>query len=380
MRASGSSASTAACAPSPGRSPQRGSGTGRDRPRALRSRLLQGSRARRYRSRWSPPPGRGRRLPPGPPRDRTGAAGGRSRPIGNAARSRRRPRPGAWAKGPRARCRRCAQPPTRRAAGHGQDDARAPPAVDPPALDPGRGPRGDAHPLGRRHAAARSRASVAPPFRAPHHGASTAAIIGGGVTPRPGEVSLAHRGVLLLDELPEYPRSVLEALRQPLEDGVVSVARVGGRALFPARFRLVATMNLCPCGGRGDPRLECVCAPARIAAYRDKVSRALLDRFDLVVAMPRPAAHDLAAGPSEASLRRAGAGRGRRAPPGVLATAPDVGCVGAPRQGGRPASAHGSRPGPRCPGRAHHRGPRRVGGHPARARGGGSLVSRHRRA
>ena len=119
--------------------------------------------------------------------------------------------------------------------------------------------------------------------------------------PRPGEVSLAHRGVLLLDELPEFPRSVLEALRQPLEDGVVSVARVGGRALFPAHFRLVGTMNLCPCGARGDPRLECVCPPARIAAYRDKVSRALLDRFDLVVAMPRPRADELAAGPSEAS-------------------------------------------------------------------------------
>ncbi|HEX3291035.1 MAG TPA: YifB family Mg chelatase-like AAA ATPase [Gaiella sp.] len=140
-----------------------------------------------------------------------------------------------------------------------------------------------------------------PPFRAPHHGASAAAVIGGGTVPRPGEVSLAHRGVLLLDELPEFPRSVLEALRQPLEDGVVSVARVGGRALFPARFRLVATMNLCPCGGRGDAKLECVCTPARIAAYRDKVSRALLDRFDLVVAMPRPRAEELAAGPSEPS-------------------------------------------------------------------------------
>jgi magnesium chelatase family protein len=140
-----------------------------------------------------------------------------------------------------------------------------------------------------------------PPFRAPHHGASTAAVIGGGAVPRPGEVSLAHRGVLLLDELPEFPRSVLEALRQPLEDGMVSVSRVGGRALFPARFRLVATMNLCPCGGRGDPRLECVCPPARIAAYRDRVSRALLDRFDLVVAMPRPLAEELAAGPSESS-------------------------------------------------------------------------------
>ena len=89
--------------------------------------------------------------------------------------------------------------------------------------------------------------------------------MGGGAVPRPGEVSLAHRGVLLLDELPEFPRSVLEALRQPLEDGVVSVARVGGRAVFPASFRLVATMNLCPCGGRGDPRVECSCTPARLA-------------------------------------------------------------------------------------------------------------------
>jgi len=140
-----------------------------------------------------------------------------------------------------------------------------------------------------------------PPFRSPHHGASAAAIVGGGVVPRPGEVSLAHRGVLLLDELPEFSRAVLEALRQPLEDGVVSVARVGGRGLFPARFRLVATMNLCPCGGRGDPRLQCSCTPARITAYREKVSRALLDRFDLVVAMPRARAEELAAGPSEAS-------------------------------------------------------------------------------
>jgi magnesium chelatase family protein len=140
-----------------------------------------------------------------------------------------------------------------------------------------------------------------PPFRAPHHGASSAAIVGGGVSPRPGEVSLAHRGVLLLDELPEFPRSVLEALRQPLEDGVVSVARVGGRAAFPARFRLVGTMNLCPCGGRGDPVLECSCGAARLASYRERLSRALLDRFDLVVAMPRPRAEELAASAGEAS-------------------------------------------------------------------------------
>ncbi len=142
---------------------------------------------------------------------------------------------------------------------------------------------------------------LAPPFRAPHHGASAAAIVGGGATPRPGEASLAHRGVLLLDELPEFPRPVLESLRQPLEDGVVSVARVGGHALFPARFRLVATMNLCPCGGRGDPAADCGCSPQRISAYREKVSRALLDRFDLVVAMPRPRAAELAAPPGEAS-------------------------------------------------------------------------------
>jgi magnesium chelatase family protein len=140
-----------------------------------------------------------------------------------------------------------------------------------------------------------------PPFRAPHHGASAPAVIGGGTGPRPGEVSLAHRGVLLLDELPEFSRSVLEALRQPLEDGVVAVTRVGGHALFPARFQLVGTMNLCPCGGRGDPAIECGCTAQRLAAYREKLSRALLDRFDLAVAVPRPRALELAAPPGEES-------------------------------------------------------------------------------
>jgi magnesium chelatase family protein len=139
------------------------------------------------------------------------------------------------------------------------------------------------------------------PFRAPHHSASTAAIVGGGTGPRPGEASLAHRGVLLLDELPEFQRPALEALRQPLEDGVVAVARAQGQAVFPARFQLVATMNLCPCAGRGDPAAECSCSPQRLAAFRDKLSRALLDRFDLVVTVPRPRAVELAAGPSEAS-------------------------------------------------------------------------------
>ena len=142
---------------------------------------------------------------------------------------------------------------------------------------------------------------VFPPFRAPHHSASVAAIVGGGSGPRPGEASLAHRGVLLLDEMPEFIRPALEALRQPLEDGVVSIARAQGMAVFPARFQLVATMNLCPCGARGDPALECSCSSQRLAAFRDKLSRALVDRFDLVVTVPRPRAHELAAPPAEPS-------------------------------------------------------------------------------
>jgi magnesium chelatase family protein len=145
----------------------------------------------------------------------------------------------------------------------------------------------------------------AAPFRAPHHTASAAAIVGGGHGPVPGEASLAHRGILLLDELAEFHRPVLEALRQPLEDGVVSIARVTGRAIFPARFMLAATMNLCPCGARGDPGSECSCTPQRIAAYHAKLSRALLDRFDLVLLVPRARAAELssaAAGEASANV------------------------------------------------------------------------------
>ena len=158
-----------------------------------------------------------------------------------------------------------------------------------------------------------------PPFRAPHHSASTAAIVGGGPGIRPGEASLAHRGVLLLDELAEFARPTLEALRQPLEDGVVSIARAAGRAVFPARFQLVATMNLCPCGARGDAAASCTCTAQRLAAYRAKLSRALLDRFDVVVAMPRPRAIELAADPSEGSAAVAERVARARA---VIATAP----------------------------------------------------------
>src|SRR4029450_396738 len=124
-------------------------------------------------------------------------------------------------------------------------------------------------------------------FRAPHHSASTAAIAGGGPRLRPGEASLAHRGVLFLDELAEFRRQALEALRQPLEDGEILVARAAGSIRFPARFQLVGAINLCPCGARGDPGAECSCSPQRLARYRDKLSRALLDRFDLVLAVPR---------------------------------------------------------------------------------------------
>ncbi len=153
------------------------------------------------------------------------------------------------------------------------------------------------------------------PFRAPHHSSSVAGLIGGGAgSLRPGEVSLAHRGVLFLDELPEFQRPALEALRQPLEDGVVSVARVAVRAVFPARFQLVGAMNLCPCGGRGDAAARCRCTSERIQRYREKLSRALLDRFDLALTVPRPRGHELAgpAGePSSAVRTRALAARGR---------------------------------------------------------------------
>jgi magnesium chelatase family protein len=154
------------------------------------------------------------------------------------------------------------------------------------------------------------------PFRAPHASSSAAAVVGGGPGPRPGEASLAHHGVLLLDELAEFQRPVLEALRQPLEDGVISVARAAGRAVFPARFLLVATMNLCPCGARGDPAAECSCTPQRVAAYRAKLSRALLDRIDLVLYLPRARARELSVGPGEpsgAAAKRIEAARDRLA-------------------------------------------------------------------
>ena len=135
---------------------------------------------------------------------------------------------------------------------------------------------------GDRHAWTRSEA----PFRAPHHTTSAIALVGGGGRPRPGEASLAHRGILFLDELPEFSRAALEALREPIETGIVEIARLRDRVTFPAEFQLVAAMNPCPCGYRGDGTSRCVCAPARVHAYRARISGPLLDRFDVHVEVP----------------------------------------------------------------------------------------------
>ena len=131
------------------------------------------------------------------------------------------------------------------------------------------------------------------PFRAPHHTISDAGLIGGGQTPRPGEATLAHNGILFLDELPEFRRNVLEALRQPLEDGMITVARVGATVSYPARFMLVCAMNPCPCGFLGDSKHQCTCSYLQIQRYRAKVSGPLLDRIDLHIEVPAVNYQDL---------------------------------------------------------------------------------------
>jgi magnesium chelatase family protein len=137
-----------------------------------------------------------------------------------------------------------------------------------------------------------------PPFRAPHHTTSAQALVGGGTRPRPGEISLAHRGVLFLDELPEFGRGALEALREPLESGVARISRVHEQLTFPAEFILVGAMNPCFCGFRGDGTDRCQCTPYKLEQYRGRISGPLLDRFDLHVEVPRVPFADIAE-PSE---------------------------------------------------------------------------------
>jgi magnesium chelatase family protein len=155
-----------------------------------------------------------------------------------------------------------------------------------------------------------------PPFRAPHHTVSDVGLVGGGNPPRPGEVSLAHRGVLFLDELPEFRRSALESLRQPVEDRYVFVVRAGRSARFPAAFQLVASMNPCPCGRSGDPEHPCECSATEVRRYRQRVSGPLLDRIDLHVRVPPVDLSRLTGGgEEEASAEVAGrvrAARGRQ--------------------------------------------------------------------
>ena len=167
------------------------------------------------------------------------------------------------------------------------------------------------------------------PFRAPHHSVSQAGLVGGGSRPRAGEITLAHHGVLFLDELPEFPRPVLEALRGPLEEGTVRIVRVGGTAALPSRFQWIAAMNPCPCGFLGDARRECLCTPPMIQRYRSRLSGPLLDRIDLHVDVPAlPFREMRAEGEAEASAEvreRVTAARGiqaeRFAGTGVLSNA-----------------------------------------------------------
>ena len=139
------------------------------------------------------------------------------------------------------------------------------------------------------------------PFRAPHHSASLVSLVGGGQNPKPGEVSLAHRGVLFLDEFPEFSRTVLESLRQPLEDGRIMVARAKRSAWFPARFMLIAAMNPCPCGWYGDPRHACSCSMTQVMRYQQKISGPLLDRIDVFISVPRIPFKELSAQPDRAT-------------------------------------------------------------------------------
>ncbi len=286
---------------------------------------------------------------------------------------------------------------------------RLPSLLPPPSDDEALEVAAVASIAGRFHAADWGRR----PFRAPHHTASAVALVGGGSDPRPGEISLAHHGVLFLDELPEWDRRVLEVLREPLETGVIHISRAARQSTFPAQFQLVAAMNPCPCGFHGDPRGRCRCSPDRIARYRARVSGPLLDRIDLVLDVPAVDATALALRRDIAHRRRPGSpdvrarlrdrrdfgGRPRarraraRTPDGAAGPAQcaaraagnraalRAGCRrrGAAAESDDPHGAFGACVSPGAEGRAHDRGSRRSRRGLRRARGREPELSSYRR-
>ena len=207
--------------------------------------------------------------------------------------------------------------------------ARRLPGLLPP-LSPDEAVETAADPLGRRPAR-RGGASRRRPFRSPHHTASDVALVGGGQRPRPGEVSLAHNGVLFLDELPEFRRATLEVLRQPLEEGHVTVARHRGAFRMPARFQLVAAMNPCPCGRRGVAGAACRCTPGEVRSYLGRLSGPLLDRIDLHVPVPALAFDEMTGPAGRADGRRCAAGCWRPASARRAAPADRAGRPATPR-------------------------------------------------
>ena len=180
--------------------------------------------------------------------------------------------------------------------------ARALPSILP-RDDAGGDARCDEDLLRRRAAAGDTPLISRRPFRAPHHTISHAGLVGGGRNPRPGEITLSHRGVLFLDELPEFGQQVLEVMRQPLEDRTVTISRAQGTITYPANFMLVAAMNPCPCGFYGDPTQDCTCSESTVSRYQKRISGPLLDRIDIFVEVPRVDYEKLAS-EARASRRR----------------------------------------------------------------------------